>query len=90
MQLEIVFIIFSLLHLQQISSKTSPNGCNVVAVRRAPDNFAKAHRSCVPPSPNREIRHGESLQYEFVIFMDAIMATIENPGEDWLMVQADM
>ena len=28
------------------------------------------------PSPNREIRHGESLQYEFVIFMDAIVATI--------------
>jgi hypothetical protein len=27
-------------------------------------------------SPNREIRHGESLQYEFVIFMDDIVATI--------------
>jgi hypothetical protein len=27
-------------------------------------------------SPNREIRHGQSLQYEFVIFMDAIVATI--------------
>jgi hypothetical protein len=44
----------------------------------------------VPGFANREIRHGESLQYEFVIFMDAIVATIEDPGEDWLMVQADM